>query len=40
MAVLGALSADGVPITLPAVTGVAPPAPVAGAWINRPMTHP
>lgn len=34
MAVLGALCADGVPITLPAVTGVADPAPLAGAWIH------
>ncbi len=32
MAVLGALCADGVPITLPRVTGVAGPAPVAGMW--------
>lgn len=32
MAVLGALCADGVAITLPRVTGVAPPAPVAGCW--------
>ncbi len=35
MAVLGALSADGVPITLPQVTGCACPAPNAGCW-----THP
>lgn len=35
MAVLGALSADGVAITLPAVTGVRCPAPVAGAWFGR-----
>ena len=34
MAVLGALCADGVPITLPAVTGVSSPAPLSGAWIN------
>jgi len=34
MAVLGALCADGVPITLPAVTGVANPPPLAGAWVN------
>lgn len=33
MAVLGGLCADGVPITLPAVTGVPAPAPVAGAWV-------
>lgn len=32
MAVLGALCADGVPITLPQVTGCDSPAPVAGAW--------
>ncbi len=32
MGVLGALCADGVAITLPRVTGVAGPAPVAGVW--------
>ncbi len=32
MAVLGALCEDGVPITLPQVTGVRAPAPLAGAW--------
>ena len=32
IAVLGALSADGIPITLPQVTGCAAPAPVAGRW--------
>jgi anhydro-N-acetylmuramic acid kinase len=32
-AVLGALTQDRVPITLPAVTGVAAPAPIAGAWV-------
>ncbi|MCC6359926.1 MAG: anhydro-N-acetylmuramic acid kinase [Phycisphaerales bacterium] len=32
MAVLGALCADRAPITLPRVTGVARPAPVAGCW--------
>ncbi|MCL4740567.1 MAG: anhydro-N-acetylmuramic acid kinase [Phycisphaerales bacterium] len=32
MAVLGALCEDGVPITLPRVTGCARPAPVAGCW--------
>lgn len=32
MAVLGALSADGVSITLPTVTGVPRPAPLAGCW--------
>lgn len=34
MGVLGALSMDGVPITLPKVTGVSSPAPIAGAWIG------
>jgi 1,6-anhydro-N-acetylmuramate kinase len=33
MAVLGALCQDEVPITLPAVTGVRDPAPLAGAWL-------
>lgn len=33
MAVLGALCQDRIPITLPAVTGVANPAPVAGCWV-------
>lgn len=33
MAVLGGLCADGVAITLPRVTGVREPAPVAGAWV-------
>ncbi len=32
MAVLGALCADGIPITLPQVTGCSSPAPVAGSW--------
>lgn len=32
MAVLGALCADGVPITLPQVTGCASPASIAGCW--------
>lgn len=32
MAILGALSADGVPITLPQVTGCASPPPIAGSW--------
>jgi len=32
MAVLGAMSADGVPITLPQVTGCRAPAPLAGSW--------
>lgn len=36
VAVLAALCADGVPITLPRVTGVAPPAPVAGRWTFPP----
>ncbi len=34
MAVLGALCADGVPITLPQVTGCRAPAPVAGVWAH------
>ena len=34
MAVLGALCADGVPITLPQVTGCRTPAPVAGVWMH------
>jgi 1,6-anhydro-N-acetylmuramate kinase len=34
MAVLGALSRDGVAITLPQVTGCARPAPVAGRWVE------
>lgn len=33
MAVLGALCQDGVPITLPQVTGVGRPAPIAGVWV-------
>jgi anhydro-N-acetylmuramic acid kinase len=33
MAVLGALCQDGVPITLPQVTGVPAPAPLAGTWL-------
>ncbi len=33
MAVLGALCQDGVPITLPQITGVRSPAPVAGVWV-------
>ena len=47
MAILGALCADGVPITLPAVTHVHTPAPISGAWFNvrgirshRSMTQP
>lgn len=32
IAVLGALCADGIPITLPQVTGCTSPAPVAGRW--------
>ncbi len=38
MAVLGALSADGVVITLPAVTGATNPG-VAGVWTRPPTTH-
>jgi 1,6-anhydro-N-acetylmuramate kinase len=34
-AILGALCADGVPITLPAVTGCGAPAPIAGTWIGH-----
>ncbi len=37
MAVLGALSLDAVPITIPQVTGVPAPAPIAGQWIG--LTH-
>ena len=33
MALLGALSQDRVPITLPRVTGVGSPAPVSGTWV-------
>jgi len=33
-AILGALCADGVPITLPNVTNTANPAPISGAWCN------
>ncbi len=33
MAVLGALCQDGVPITLPQITGVRAPATVAGVWV-------
>lgn len=36
MAVLGALCADRVPITLSAVTGVRNPAPIAGVWAGTP----
>lgn len=36
-AVLGALCADGVAITLPRVTGCRTPAPVSGAWVNAPF---
>ncbi len=32
IAVLGSLSADGVPVTLPRVTGCVSPAPVSGVW--------
>ncbi len=40
MAVLGTLCADGVPITLPRVTGCAHPPPVAGAWVYPPTRPP
>jgi 1,6-anhydro-N-acetylmuramate kinase len=33
MAVLGVLCEDRVPITIPRITGVRPPAPVAGTWV-------
>lgn len=36
MALLGALCADGVAITLPAVTGCQSPAPLAGQWSRKP----
>lgn len=36
MALLGALCEDGVPITLPRVTGVSTPAPISGAFIRPP----
>jgi 1,6-anhydro-N-acetylmuramate kinase len=39
MAVLGALCQDRVPITLPQITGVREPAPVAGAWIYPNPDH-
>ncbi len=39
IAVLGALCADGVAITLPKVTGVPAPAPISGAWINTRPTQ-
>ena len=32
IAILGTLCADGIPITLPQVTGCTPPAPIAGRW--------
>ncbi len=34
IAVLAALSQDRIPITLPQITGVVPPSPVAGVWIK------
>jgi len=40
IALLAALCQDGVPITLPQVTGVASPAPLAGAWIHPCPTSP
>lgn len=43
-AVLGALCADGVPITLPQVTGCRSPAPISGSWAvssrSAPATSP
>jgi len=38
-AILGALCADGVPITLPQVTGCAEPAPISGVWTNAHLLH-
>lgn len=35
MCVLGALSQDGIPITLPQITGCNLPAPLAGCWTRR-----
>jgi 1,6-anhydro-N-acetylmuramate kinase len=35
MAVLGALCADGMPITLPQVTGCRAPAPISGSWYGN-----
>ena len=34
MAVLGALAADGICVTLPGVTGAGQPIPLSGAWVN------
>ena len=39
-AVLGALCQDRVPITLPEVTGVRPPAPLSGCWAYPTPTPP
>lgn len=39
MAVLGALCQDDVPITLPQVTGVGVPAPIAGCWAGPPRSR-
>lgn len=38
-AILGALCADGVAITLPQVTGCREPGPVAGVWTNAHLLH-
>lgn len=39
-AVLGALCADGIPITLPQITGCRRPAPLSGTWCNPPAAAP
>ncbi len=38
MAILGALSADRIPITLPQITGCPSPAPISGTWMKFPPT--
>jgi len=39
-AILGALCADGVPITLPQVTGCREPAPISGVWMDPTKRQP